>query len=390
MKIALIGPTWPFRGGIAHYTTLLYRHLKKRHAVRFFAFERQYPAWLFPGKTDRDPSAAPILEPGAERVIDSMNPVTWLRTAREIVRGGFDVLILPWWVSFWAPQFLSIIGYVKKNSRTKILFICHNVKAHESMAHDRLLTRWVLRTGDGHLVHSLEDEANLRGMIPDARICRRFHPTYEAFGAIPMDRDTCREALGLNQSDHVLLFFGFVREYKGLKYLLNAMPEILAEIPVTLLVVGEFWKDKAVYLQMIKETGIDRQVRIIDQYVPNEDVGRYFNAADLVVQPYISATGSGVVQMAFGFNKPVVATAVGSLPEMVDHGETGFLVPPGDAAAIRHAVIRFFKNDDNKLIFKQNIQNQQFRFSWDHLVDGLEELNNVRRNNGKDSCRENF
>jgi len=372
MKIAMIGPTWPFRGGIAHYTTLLYKHLKKRHEVRFFAFERQYPGWLFPGRSDRDPSLAPILEPGVERTIDSMNPVTWLRTAREIVRYGCDAVVLPWWVSFWAPQFSAIIAYVKSHSNAKIIFICHNVVAHESRFYDRLLTQWVLKTGDGYLVHSAEDENNLRRIIPDARICRRFHPTYDVFDANPMDRPICRKSLGV--TGHVLLFFGFVRAYKGLKYLLSAMPEILAEILVTLLVVGEFWKDKDIYLQMIKDLGIERQVRMVDAYVPNEDVGRYFTAADLVVQPYISATGSGVVQMAFGFNKPVVATAVGSLPEIVDHGETGFLVPPGDGAAISQAVIQFFRDDDNTRLFEENIRNRQYRFSWDHLVAGIESL----------------
>ncbi|RJP85546.1 MAG: glycosyltransferase [Desulfobacteraceae bacterium] len=371
MKIALIGPTYPFRGGIAHYTTLLYRHLKKPHEVRFFAFERQYPAWLFPGKSDRDPSLAPILEPGAERTIDSMNPATWLKTAREIVRSGCDAVVLPWWVSFWAPQFLTIVAYLKKHSKAKIIFICHNVVAHESKAYDRLLTRWVLNTGDGYLVHSSEDENNLRDMIPGARICRRFHPTYDAFGDSTLDEAICRETLEVK--GNVLLFFGFVREYKGLKYLLAAMPEILAEIPVTLLVVGEFWKDKDVYLKMIDEMGLWEQVRIIDQYVPNEDVGRYFCAANLVVQPYVSATGSGVVQMAFGFNKPVLATAVGSLPEIVEDGETGFLVPSGDASAISKAVIRFFR-EDNALIFEENIRNRQYRFSWEHLVSGLESL----------------
>lgn len=371
MKLALIGPTYPFRGGIAHYTTLLYRHLKKRHEVRFFAFERQYPAWLFPGKSDRDPSAAPLYEPGALRMIDSMNPVSWLRTARAMVRFGCDAVVVPWWVSFWAPQFLSIIWHVKFYLGAKILFVCHNVVAHESKPHDKALTRWVLNTGDGFLVHSREDENNLRRMIPEARICRRFHPTYGAFDAFPIHRETARKTLGL--SGNVLLFFGFVREYKGLKYLLAAMPSMLAELPVTLLVVGEFWKDKDVYRRMIEEAGIGAQVRIIDRYVPNEEVGLYFSAADLVVQPYVSATGSGVVQMAFGFNKPVAATTVGSLSEMVEDGETGFLVQPKDPSGISNAVVRFFK-EGNARMFEENIRKRQYRFSWDHLVNGLEEL----------------
>jgi len=418
MKIAMIGPSAPFRGGIAHYTTLLYRHLKKRHAVRFFAFKRQYPGWLFPGKTDIDPSLSPFAAPGVERVLDSMNPLTWVATAQKIVQSRCDLVILPWWVSFWAPQFLTILSFVKHRSNAKILFICHNVVAHESRFFDKLLTRTVLSLGDYYIVHSKEDEVNLRSMLPESVIRRQFHPTYDAFNGIDhcfgqssritgkesrptksseMDRrsrflrdkncsrnddhrplnsdtktsETCRKAI--NVTSPVILFFGFVREYKGLKYLIAAMPEILTKIPATLLIVGEFWKDKAVYLKMIDDLGIGAHVKIVDAYVPNEDVDQYFNAADLVVQPYVSATGSGVVQMAFGFNKPVVATAVGSLPEIVEDGKTGFVVPPADPFAIARAVIRFF--DENKAVtFGENIKNQQYRFSWDHLVDGIETL----------------
>ena len=156
------------------------------------------------------------------------------------------------------------------------------------------------------------------------------------------------------------------------------MPQILSEIPASLLIVGEFWKDRSVYLEIIEILGIGDHVRIIDEYVPNEDVGRYFQAADLVVQPYESATGSGVVQLAFGFRKPVVATAVGSLPEIVEDGKTGFTVPPGDAVAIARAVIRFFK-ENRAEEFSRNIEKQQYRFSWDHLVDGIEEVAGIGR-----------
>ena len=374
MKIAMIGPTAPFRGGISHYTTLLFRHLKNRHDVRFFAFKQQYPACLFPGKTDIDPSLSPFAAPDVEPVLDSMNPLTWIATAQKIIQSRCDLLIIPWWVSFWAPQFLSILSLVKHRSNAKILFVCHNVVAHESRFFDRLLTRMVLKKGDFFIVHSKADEHNLRAMLPKAIIRRQFHPTYDVFSqAEELPEDCCRMT-GLQRP--VILFFGFVREYKGLKYLLAAMPEILAEVPATLLIVGEFWKDKAVYLKIIDDLGIGAYVKIVDAYVPNEDVSKYFNPADLVVQPYVSATGSGVVQMAFGFCKPVVATAVGSLPEMVEDGKTGFVVPPGDAPAIARAVIRFFK-ENRAGEFSENIKKQQYRFSWDHLVDGIEEVSKI-------------
>jgi len=371
LKIALIGPTYPFRGGISHYTTLLYEHLKNRHAVRFFSFKRQYPKWLFPGKSDIDPSQAHISVPGAERVIDSVNPATWLKTAREIIKYDPDAVVLPWWVSFWAPQFMVMAGLVKRYSRARIVFVCHNVVAHESTLLDKIATRMVLGLGDGFLVHSDEDRQNLLQMLPEAKVCKRFHPTYDVFQFAGFDRDECRRQLGI--SGNVLLFFGFVREYKGLKYLLAAMPEILQQVPVTLLVVGEFWKDKAGYLDVIRELGIGDNVTIVDEYIPNEAVGKYFAAADLVVQPYVSATGSGVVQVAYGFERPVVATDVGCLPEIVEHGRTGYVVPPADSQAIADAVVSFFK-EDRAGEFQDNIQAGQYRFSWDNLVVGIEEM----------------
>src|SRR6056297_3008020 len=339
----LIGPTYPFRGGISHYTTLLYEHLKNRHEVRFFSFKRQYPGWLFPGKSDIDPSQAHISVPGAERVIDSVNPATWLKTAREIIKYDPDAVVLPWWVSFWAPQFMVMAGLVKRYSRARIVFVCHNVVAHESTLLDKIATRMVLGLGDGFLVHSDADRRNLLQMLPEAKVCKRFHPTYDVFQFAGFDRDECRRQLGVG--GNVLLFFGFVREYKGLKYLLAAMPEILQQVPVTLLVVGEFWKDKAGYLDVIRELGIGDNVTIVDEYIPNEAVGKYFAAADLVVQPYVSATGSGVVQVAYGFERPVVATDVGCLPEIVEHGRTGYVIPPASSKSIADAVVSFFEED---------------------------------------------
>ena len=207
-------------------------------------------------------------------------------------------------------------------------------------------------------------------MLPSVKIRRQFHPTYDAFN-YRLTPESGKKAIDV--ASPVILFFGFVREYKGLKYLIAAMPEILKHIPVTLLIVGEFWKDKEVYLKMIDDLGIGGHVKIVDAYVPNEDVGQFFIAADLVVQHYVSATGSGVVQMAFGFSKPVVATNLGSLPEMVEDGKTGFVVPPGDSVAISDAVIRFFQ-EDRMQEFSENIEKQKYRFSWDHLVDGIEKL----------------
>ena len=371
MRIVLLGPSYPFRGGIAHYTTLLHKHLKNRHEVRFFSFKRQYPKWLFPGKSDIDPSQAPIEVAGVERVLDSLNPVSWIKAAKDIIRIEPDILVLPWWVSFWAPQFFVLTNLVRRYSKTRIMFLCHNVEAHESGVLDRMLTQVTLRAGDFFIVHSELERRNLLEIVPDAEVCKRFHPTYDVFRLNGFDRAQCRAKIGV--SGNVVLFFGFVRDYKGLSYLLQAMPAILNRVPVQLLIVGEFWKDKGKYLAMIRKLGIAGQVHIFDSYIPNEAVGMYFSAADLVVQPYVSATGSGVVQLAYGFEVPVIASNVGCLPEVVEHGKTGYVVPPASPEALTEAVVSFFKEEKAEA-FRQNIRAANYRFSWDNLVDGIEEL----------------
>ena len=371
MKICLIGPTYPFRGGISHYTTLLYRHLQTRHDVLFLAFKRQYPKWIFPGKTDIDPSQIHIHEEGSQRILDSMNPISWLKVARKIVNTNQDLLIIPWWVSFWAPQFWTITILVKLFGKTKILFLCHNVVEHESKWIDKVLTRAVLKNGDFFIVHSVEDENNLLAMFSNARVRRSFHPTYDVFNEGNFDGSKIKERFGIE--GNVILFFGFVREYKGLKYLLEAVPEVLNIIPVTLLVVGEFWRDKDYYLNLIEELGIKANVIFVDEYVPNEEVGEYFNVADLVVQPYISATGSGIIQIAFGFHIPVISTRVGCLPEVVDDGKTGYLVSPKSSLEIATAIIKFFQRK-KKEEFRENIIKDNYRFSWDRMIDVIEEM----------------
>ena len=371
MKICLIGPTHPFRGGISHYTTLLYRSLRRRHEVHFFAFKRQYPPWLFPGKTDIDPSRTHIHENGAQRILDSMQPVSWFRVASRIVKANPDLLIIPWWVSFWAPQFWTISFFVKLASKTKILFLCHNVVEHESNWVNKIVTRGVLSIGDLFIVHSEEDKKNLLRMVNTANLRKCFHPTYDVFSQGEFDVIKYKKQLGVK--GNVVLFFGFVREYKGLRDLLKSFPEVLSKVNVTLLVAGEFWKDKDTYVRLINELGIEESTVLVDKYIPNEEVGIYFSVADLVVQPYISATGSGVIQTAFAFNKPVVATKVGSLPEVIENGKTGYLVPPEAPDELAGAIIRFF-GEGNTRTFRDNIQKEKYNFSWDRMVDTIEEL----------------
>ena len=228
MKICLIGTTYPFRGGISHYTTLLYRHLKKEHDVRFFAFKRQYPKWLFPGETDKDSSCNPIREDGVKNVLDSLNPITWLKVFLLTRRVKPELVIFPWWVSFWTPQFWTIITLIKMFTRAQILFICHNVVEHESKTIDKISTRFVLRKGDYFIVHSKEDLENLKKMLPDIDVKQSFHPTYEVFQSELISKEEARRRLSIK--GNTILFFGFVRPYKGLNYLIEAMPMIIEHL----------------------------------------------------------------------------------------------------------------------------------------------------------------
>lgn len=369
MKLCLLGPSYPFRGGIAHYTTLLFKSLKKKHEVAFYSFRRQYPKFLFPGITDKDFSNFVLQDESAIPLLDSLNPLSWLKVALKIIHYKPDMTIIPWWVIFWAPQFLIIIAFIKLFSKTKILFICHNVVEHEASCIKIMLSKLVLAKGDYYIVHSTEEQENLIRLVGNKSIKKTLHPTYEFFNREEIPQKAAKEKLGLFD-ERVILFFGFVREYKGLQYLLEAMPAILKNIAVRLLIAGEFWSDKDAYLQLIKNLDISRNVTIRDNYIPNEETPFYFYASDIVVLPYTSVTGSGLVQLAYGFNKPVIVTNIGALSEIVIDKKTGFLVAPRNSSEIAEAVLEFYRSNSNMM--RENIKREHCRFSWDVLVEKIE------------------
>jgi glycosyltransferase involved in cell wall biosynthesis len=351
--------------------TLLARALRSRqHDVTFFGFTRQYPGWLYPGQTDKDPSQVALAE-AVVPVLDSMNPLSWIRTAQRIKREQAQLLILPWWTSFWAPQFFTIAVLVKRAGGTKILFICHNVVEHETNALKRLCTRSVLRLGDYFIVHSSEDLQQLKRILPRAEVFRVLHPTYHELMNRRFDQEEARRRLGVGGK--TILFFGFVRPYKGLEYAIRSLPLILQKHQVTLVIAGEFWIAKEPIQRLITELGVESHVRIVDRYVPNEDIGLYFSAADLLVLPYISATQSGIAQIAYAFDLPVVASRVGGFLDSVEHERTGYLVEPANPAAIAEAVIDFYGNHRAEE-FAEGIKVIRDRFSWDSLVRIIESL----------------
>jgi len=370
MKIALVGPTYPFRGGIAHHTTLLCKTLRARHDVRFYTFSRQYPQWLFPGKTDRDSSRDVVIRESAEAVLDGLNPFSWRHTARRIASFCPDLVIIPWWTSFFAPAFRTIARTVRKRTGAPVLFVCHNVIEHERRFYGTVPTRLALREGHIFAVHSEEERENLLRLLPNAIVRKAFLPVGRSFSGAPVSREEAKRALDV--SGNVLLFFGFVRPYKGLRYLIEALPEVLKRHEVTLFVAGEFWKNKAEYERLIRDLNLEGNVRLVDRYIPNEEVGTYFAACDAVVLPYVGASQSGIVQLAYEFGRPVVATTAGGLPDVVEDGKTGYLVTPRDSGALADAIVKMFNAE--RAAMEESCRNRASLLSWDALVEQIELL----------------
>ncbi|MEX0733340.1 MAG: glycosyltransferase [Steroidobacteraceae bacterium] len=341
--------------------------------MSFINFSRQYPEFLFPGKTQFDESKNPLLEPN-ERCIDSLNPLSWYRTAAMLNERAPDLIVFQWWHPFCAPAFGTVVRLLKPALRNRVCFLCHNVLPHEASPMQKALTRFAFGNAKFYIVHSEEDSRRLQELQPGAVITRGHHPTYAELGtSAPHTKQQARRALALCEETRTLLFFGLIRPYKGLRYLIEAMRRVVAELKCQLLVAGEFYEDKQPYLDQIANLELGDKIRIVDQYIPNEEVGLYFAAADVVVLPYVSATQSGIVQIAFGLDTPVISTNVGGLPEAVDHGKTGLLVEPQSAERLAEAILEYFHSDLEPR-FSAEIRRQKGRFDWSQALEHVDEI----------------
>ena len=370
LRIVLVGPVYPYKGGIAHYTGLMYQALAKRHEVKMISYKMQYPKLLFK-KEQRDYSADMFKVENTEFRIHTANPLNIISTGRYIRKLGADAVIIQWWHPYFAPCYYILAKCLR---HTKIIFVCHNVFPHERFPLDRKLTRMALRQGNCCIVQSGQDEEDLKTILKNPVYERTVHPTYDAFKYKNMTREQARQLLQIRTKDKVLLFFGFVREYKGLKYLIRAMPAIRERIEdVRLLIVGDFGEDKQNYLDLIEANGVGNVTDIYDGYIPDKEVEKYFAACDLVVLPYESATQSGIVQIAYGFEKPVVVTDVGGLPDVVADGRTGYVVEAKKPDKLAEAVIRFYEEGMEEK-FVNGVKQEAYRFSWDRMAETIEKL----------------
>ena len=359
MKIVIVGPAYPLRGAMAQLNIILGWYLSKNHDVQIVSFTKQYPSLLFPGKSQIDPGK-PLFNVPTVSLIDSINPISWYRAARYITNQKPDVIIFRYWMPFFAPCFGSIARLVKRKINAQVIFICDNIIPHEK------------RPGDAALiVLSKTVEEDLHRFLQKARYVLSPLPLFNVFGELLPKRES-RMKLGIT-NDHVMLFFGYVRAYKGLGVLLDAMPIILKNISGLLLIAGEFYEDEEKYWKKIRQLGLEEHIQLHSDYIPNEEISTYFSAADVVVLPYVSATQSAIVPIAYHFNKPVIVTNVGGLAEVVANGRTGFIVPPQNPKAFADAVVKFYQ-ENCESGFALNIQKEKKQYGWDTFVERLESL----------------
>jgi glycosyltransferase involved in cell wall biosynthesis len=370
MNIIIVGTAYPLRGGIAHYNALLYRELKKAHEVSIITFKRQYPRIVFPGKTQEETEGELLQVPG-EPLIDSINPLNWVSVGRAIRDRAPDLLVFKYWLPFFGPCFGTIARIARRGTKTKVLFICDNIVPHEKRPGDTVFTRYAFASVDYFIVQSHAVEQELLDFWPGARYKEVPHPVYSMFGDATA-KGRARALLGI-RAQRVVLFFGYVRRYKGLHVLLDAFARLERSLDAQLLVVGEFYDDEEQYRKQVAELKLENSVIIRSDYVPNDQVGIYFSAADVIVLPYLSATQSGIAQIAYNFDKPVIASAIGGLHEVVIDGVTGFLVPANDPVALAQSITRFY-TESRESAFALNVQQEKRKYSWENLSRAIEEL----------------
>lgn len=371
-KIVLIGPVYPYKGGISHYTGLMWRALHKKYDITMVSYKFQYPKFLYK-KEQRDYSNDNFKIENTNYWIHTANPFNWISTAHKINRLHPDMVIIQWWHPYFAPCYFIMCKCLKS---TKILFVCHNVFPHKRFPLDRFLTKTALRQGHCYIVQSKMDAEDLQTIIEKPVFKQTVHPTYNAFKLENISKEEARKRLDIETDKKVLLFFGFVREYKGLKYLIQAMPEVVKRLEETeLFIVGDFAgeEDKQQYMNLIQESSVQGNIKVYDGYIPDKEVEKFFSACNLVVLPYISATQSGIVQIAYGFEKPVIVTNVGGLPDVVKDGKTGYVVEAKNSGKLAEAIVNYFRQDMEEK-FTEGVRQEADRFSWDRMVEHIEEL----------------
>ena len=368
IRLGLLGPGHPLRGGIVHHNAMLYRALTAAgHTVTATGYRQLYPRLLFPGTTMVDLSLSPVSVP-ARPLLDPVRPWTWNRVVHDFVEAGVRAVAIHWWHPFHGPCLGWIVRRLARHGIPGV-FVVHNLDPHDGMPLGKTLTRFALRGASVLIVQNRRAAGALRTWIPAERIRYLPHPPYEpdAFGSSPRERTEARESLGLPPHGEIVLFFGNIRRYKGLDLLLEAVARA-GRPNLHLVVAGEFYHDEIPLRRRLRADDLRDRVTLIDRYIPNEEVGIVMTAADLVALPYRRGSQSGVHGLAFGFGRPVLATDVGGLPEYVEDGVTGRIVPADDASAMATALEEFFAGDDGPRM-EQELAHRNGPSTWRDFAD---------------------
>lgn len=368
-KIIIIGPAYPLRGGIAAFTERFAAELSKQEDdISILTYSLQYPIYLFPGKTQYSTGENSCKVP-IRIALNSMNPINWIRIGFQLRKLKPDYIIFKFWIPFMAPALGTIARIVKGNRKTRCIGIAHNIIPHEKKISDYFLANYFVKAMDGFLVLSDSVMKDLIRYKFQNEIRISPHPLYDHFGKA-MTKSLAREKLQLDQDWNYLLFFGIIREYKGLDLALKALASNkLKRSKIKLIVAGEFYCDEQPYYDLVKALGISDRVIFESNYIPDQNVPAYFSAADLIIQPYKQATQSGVTQIAYHFNKPVLVTNVGGLPELVSHQKVGY-VSSRDPEKIAEYVIDYF-NHERETEFVKNIIELKKIYGWDLFLNQM-------------------
>ena len=371
MKVVIVGPAYPYRGGIALFNERLAKAFQENNdEVEIITFTLQYPNFLFPGKTQFS-DAEPPKELKITRTINAVNPISWIKTVNVIKKVNPDLLLFAYWLPFMGPCFGTIAKLVAKNKHTKIAALVHNIIPHEKRAGDTALSKYFIKHVNGFITLSKSVYDDLNSLTNKPKVLTP-HPLYDNFGkAIP--KAEAIDKLGLDASFNYLLFFGIIRKYKGLDTLLEAMvnEEIKAK-KVKVIVAGEFYEDNTIYLDLIKKHQLENNVVLVNQFIPDNEVANYFCAADMIVQPYKHATQSGVTQIAYHFNKPMLVTNVGGLSEMVPNKKVGY-VTESNTTSVADAILDFYNNNREEE-FITGVKDEKQKYTWDKMIQTISNL----------------
>lgn len=368
-KIVIIGPAHPLRGGLATFNQRLAKQfIEEGHECSIYSFSLQYPGFLFPGKTQYTDEPAPE-NLTIHTAINSINPFNWLKIGNRLKKARPDIIVVRFWLPFMGPALGTILRRVRKNKHTKIICIADNVIPHEKRFGDKPFTRYFLKSCDAFITMSEKVMADLRVFQPSKPAKLVTHPLYDNFGAI-ISKKEAREKLGIGSPESILLFFGFIRKYKGLDLLLEAIGYLKNNKPEALnfklLIAGEFYEDAKPYYELIGQLGIRDHLVLRTDFIPDSEVKYYLCAADAVVQPYRNATQSGVTPLAYHFEKPMIVTNVGGLPALVPNEKAGLVVEP-EPGTIAEGILRFYQLGEEYFI--PHLRNEKLKYSWAKMVE---------------------